>query len=227
MSENLSNIARREFLRACATGGAGLALLQYLIKAALSCRADVRSPGDAREMENRLPEPHCELNPRYTFESFVIGASNELAHAACLAVSEAPFRTFNPLFIHGPAGLGKTHLLHAIGHRIRAKNCGERVLYVTAEQFSSEFRDPIEFRSQREFKKRYRHADALLIDDIQFLAGKQRSQEKFLHTFNGLFDCFRQIIISSDHPPDQLTNIAPRLIQRFQWGLTVELLPRT
>jgi chromosomal replication initiation ATPase DnaA len=131
MSENLlniarsDNIARREFLRACATGGAGLALLRYLVKAALSRRADRQSPSDARKMENRLPEPYCELNPRYTFESFVIGATNQLAYAVCLAVSDAPSRMCNPLFIHGAAGLGKTHLLHAIGHRIRMPRRGQ------------------------------------------------------------------------------------------------------
>lgn len=225
MSEDLFNIARRDFLRACATGGAGLALLQYLVKRTLTCRSDGKFPGGVRGMEDALRGRHSELNPRYTFESFVFGDANRVTHGACLAVSVAPARMHNPLFIHGAAGSGKTHLLHAIGNRILVTICGERVFYVTGKQLNNKLSEATDIQSLLEFKKRFRQASVLLIDDIQLLAGKQHSQEEFFHLFNTVFDTRRQIIISSNCPPDELTEFAPRLFHRFRWGLEVELLP--
>jgi len=165
------------------------------------------------------------FNPRNTFDSFVVGATNQYAHAACLAVANQPGKTYNPLFIHGGVGLGKTHLMQAIGHHIMAKKKGARVLYITSEQFTNDFIDAIQNNHLVKFRKRYRQADVLLIDDVQFLAGKERSQEEFFHTFNSLFDGHKQIVLSSDRPPAELAGLEARLVSRFDWGLTAELQP--
>ena len=165
------------------------------------------------------------MNPRNTFEAFVVGAGNQFAHAACLAVSEAPARAYNPLFIYGGTGLGKTHLMNAIGHHIAGKRKPSKILYITSEVFTNEFIDAIQNGTLMKFRKRYRQADVLLIDDIQFLAGKERSQEEFFHTFNTLFDGHKQIVLSSDRPPSEFENLEQRLVSRFDWGLTAELLP--
>jgi chromosomal replication initiator protein len=190
-----------------------------------------------RESELReTPEPHgasaepsamaaTGLNPRNTFDSFVVGANNQYASAACLAVSNAPGKTYNPLFVYGGVGLGKTHLMHAIGHHIAARKKGVKVLYLTSERFTNEFIDAIQNSTLVKFRKRYRQADVLLIDDIQFLAGKERSQEEFFHTFNTLFDGHKQIVLSSDRPPSEIANLELRLVSRFEWGLTAELQP--
>ncbi len=165
------------------------------------------------------------MNPRNTFESFVVGTNNQYAHAACSAVANAPGKTYNPLFIYGGVGLGKTHLMHAIGHQIAGRKKGGKVFYVTSERFTNEFIDGIQSGSLVKFRKRYRQADVLLIDDIQFLAGKERSQEEFFHTFNALFDGHKQIVLSSDRPPSEIANLEHRLVSRFEWGLTAELQP--
>lgn len=165
------------------------------------------------------------LNSRNTFESFVVGVNNQFAHAACKAVSDSPAKTYNPLFIYGGVGLGKTHLMHAIGHQIRNKKKNAKVLYITSELFTNEFIDAIQTGTLVKFRRRYRQADALLIDDIQFLAGKERSQEEFFHTFNALFDGHKQIVLSSDRPPSEIQSLEQRLVSRFEWGLTAELLP--
>jgi chromosomal replication initiator protein len=165
------------------------------------------------------------FNPRNTFDSFVVGATNQYAHAACLAVANQPGKTYNPLFIHGGVGLGKTHLMQAIGHHIGSKKRGAKVLYITSEQFTNDFIDAIQNSMLVKFRKRYRQADVLLIDDVQFLAGKERSQEEFFHTFNTLFDGHKQIVLSSDRPPAELANLEARLVSRFDWGLTAELQP--
>ncbi len=164
------------------------------------------------------------LNPRNTFDSFVVGANNQFAHAACLAVANAPAKTYNPLFIYGGVGLGKTHLMHAIGAAIRAKK-KSKVLYITSEHFANEFIDAIQNATLVKFRRRYRNVDVLLIDDIQFLGNKERSQEEFFHTFNALFDGHKQIVLSSDRPPAEIQNLEQRLVSRFEWGLTAELLP--
>jgi chromosomal replication initiator protein len=169
--------------------------------------------------------PSHGLNPRNTFESFVVGTNNQFAHAACVAVAQSPGKTYNPLFFYGGVGLGKTHLMHAIGHQILAKKKGVKVLYISSERFTNEFIDAIQTSGLIKFRKRYRQADVLLIDDIQFLAGKERSQEEFFHTFNALFDGHKQIVLSSDRPPSEIANLETRLVSRFEWGLTAELQP--
>jgi chromosomal replication initiator protein len=165
------------------------------------------------------------LNPRNTFESFVVGPNNEIAHAASLAVAQAPARTYNPLFIYGGVGLGKTHLMQAIGQYVWAKKKNMKVIYISSELFINEFIDAIQHSNLVKFRKRYRQADLLLIDDIQFLGGKERSQEEFFHTFNTLFDGHKQIVLSSDRPASEIANLEHRLVSRFEWGLTAELQP--
>ena len=165
------------------------------------------------------------LNPRNTFESFVVGPNNQIAHAASLAVAQAPARTYNPLFVYGGVGLGKTHLMQAIGQYVWAKKKTSRVMYLSSELFINEFIDAIQHNTLVKFRKRYRQADLLLIDDIQFLGGKERSQEEFFHTFNTLFDGHRQIVLSSDRPASEIANLEHRLVSRFEWGLTAELQP--
>jgi len=165
------------------------------------------------------------MNQRNTFATFVVGANNQFAHAASLAVSQAPARTYNPLFIYGGVGLGKTHLMHAIGQHVAQRGSGGRVMYLSSEKFTNEFIDAIQNNSLVKFRKRYRQADLLLIDDIQFFSGKERSQEEFFHTFNTLFDGHKQIVLSSDRPPAEIANLEQRLVSRFEWGLTAELQP--
>jgi chromosomal replication initiator protein len=162
---------------------------------------------------------------RNTFQTFVVGTGNDFAHAACLAVAQSPARTYNPLFIYGGVGLGKTHLMHAIGQHIYGKKRSSRVLYLSSERFTNEFIDAIQNGTLVKFRKRYRQADVLLIDDIQFFGGKERSQEEFFHTFNTLFDGHKQIVMSSDRPPSEISNLEHRLVSRFEWGLTAELTP--
>lgn len=165
------------------------------------------------------------MNPRNTFECFVVGTNNEYAHAACLAVSSSPGKTYNPLFIYGGVGLGKTHLMQAIGQAAIAKKRTSKIVYLTSETFTNEFIDAIQNSTLVKFRKRYRQADVLLIDDIQFLADKGRTQEEFFHTFNTLFDGHKQIVLSSDRPPNEIANLETRLVSRFEWGLTAELQP--
>jgi chromosomal replication initiator protein len=165
------------------------------------------------------------LNPRNTFESFVVGPNNEIAHAASLAVAQSPARTYNPLFIYGGVGLGKTHLMQAIGQYVWGKKKSTKVMYLSSELFINEFIDAIQHNNLVKFRKRYRQAELLLIDDIQFLGGKERSQEEFFHTFNTLFDGHKQIVLSSDRPASEIANLEHRLVSRFEWGLTAELQP--
>src|SRR5437016_8465545 len=165
------------------------------------------------------------LNPRNNFESFVVGPNNEIAHAASLAVAQTPARTYNPLFVYGGVGLGKTHLMQAIGQYVLAKKKDTKVIYLSSELFINEFIDAIQHSNLVKFRKRYRQADLLLIDDIQFLGGKERSQEEFFHTFNTLFDGHKQIVLSCDRPASEIANLEHRLVSRFEWGLTAELQP--
>jgi chromosomal replication initiator protein len=165
------------------------------------------------------------LNPRSTFASFVVGANNQFAHAAAKAVAEAPARTFNPLFLHGSVGLGKTHLMQAVGHLIQQNRKHLKIFYVTSEQFTNDYISAIQHGELAKFRKSYRQVDVLLIDDIQFLAGKDRSQEEFFHTFNTLFDGSKQIVVTADSPPTEIANIEKRLTSRFEWGLAAELQP--
>jgi chromosomal replication initiator protein len=165
------------------------------------------------------------LNPRSTFESFVVGVNNQFAHAAAKAVADAPARTYNPLFLHGSVGLGKTHLMQAVGHLIQQNKKHLKVFYVTSEQFTNDYISAIQHGELQKFRKSYRQVDVLLIDDIQFLAGKDRSQEEFFHTFNTLFDGSKQIVVTADSPPTEIANIEKRLTSRFEWGLAAELQP--
>ncbi len=174
------------------------------------------------------PEPAgsvSKLNDRYTFETFVIGDGNRFPHAAAVAVAEAPGRAYNPLFVYGDSGLGKTHLLHAIAHDTVKMHPGLRVCYVNSEEFTNEFINAIRDDRQQQFRSRYRDVDVLLIDDIQFLENKERTQEEFFHTFNDLHGSSRQIVISSDRPPKQLSTLEDRLRSRFEWGLITDVSP--
>ncbi len=165
------------------------------------------------------------LNPRNTFETFVVGETNNHAHAAAMAVAQAPGKSYNPLFLYGGVGLGKTHLLHAIGQHVTAHKKSARVAYVSSEKFTNEYIDAIQNNKLAAFRKRYRQTDVLLIDDIQFLAGKERIQEEFFHTFNALHEAHKQIVLTCDRPASEIQNLEHRLVSRFEWGLVTDMQP--
>jgi chromosomal replication initiator protein len=194
--------------------------------------ADLKGPGFkvlfSLAETKRRPRPKVvapDLNPRYEFDTFVVGNSNQFAHAAARAVAESPSHSYNPLFLYGGVGLGKTHLLHAIAHEVARNHPDHRIFYLTAEQFVNELINSIRFDRMPNFRERYRTIDVLLIDDIQFLANKERTQEEFFHTFNTLYQAERQIILSSDAPPRSLRALEERLRSRFEWGLIADIQP--
>src|ERR1700723_3393115 len=166
-----------------------------------------------------------QLNPRYTFESFIVGASNQFAHAAAMAVADQPSKSYNPLFLYGGVGLGKTHLMQAIGHTLKRRNPALRLTYISAEKFTNEVIASIRFERMAGFRDRFRNMDVLMVDDIQFIATRERTQEEFFHTFNALYDQQKQIVISSDCPPKEISSIEERLRSRFEWGLIADIQP--
>lgn len=181
------------------------------------------SRNKAAESHERTGEAH--FNPKNTFDTFVVGNNNNFAYAAALAVAQAPGKSYNPLFLYGGVGLGKTHLLHAIGQHVSANKKGARVAYVSSEKFTNEYIDAIQNNKLVTFRKKYRQTDVLLIDDIQFLAGKERIQEEFFHTFNALHESHKQIVLTCDRPASEIQNLEHRLVSRFEWGLVTDLQP--
>ena len=175
--------------------------------------------------EPEPPPAEPSLSSKYTYESFVVGSCNQFAHAASLAVAEAPGRTYNPLYLYGGVGLGKTHLMHACGHAIKSRNQHLKLCYISSERFMNDLINAIRYDKTQSFRDKYRSVDVLLIDDVQFMAGKERTQEEFFHTFNALYDQQKQIVISSDCPPREIPTLEERLHSRFEWGLIADLEP--
>jgi chromosomal replication initiator protein len=182
-----------------------------------------RSPSERKSKRGTLLNPN--LNPNYTFENFVVGSCNQFAHAASTAVTKNPAKSYNPLYIYGGAGLGKTHLMNAIGHFIILNNSGLKVLYITTEQFMNDLINHLQYGKILSFRQKYRNVDVLLMDDIHYLSGKERTKEEFFHTFNHLYDSQKQIVISSDCPPKEIPHLEERFRSRFEWGLIADLKP--
>src|SRR6266496_2743806 len=205
--------------------------IKFQISAAPTVRTGAGAEGDPLAPR---PEPEPErhgtprelpFNPRNTFDTFVVGNNNTFAHAAAMAVSQAPGKSYNPLFLYGGTGLGKTHLLHAIGQHVATHKKGARVTYLSSEKFTNEFIDAIQNNQLVRFRRKFRQTDVFLIDDIQFLAGKERIQEEFFHTFNTLHEAHKQIVLTCDRPASEIQNLEQRLVSRFEWGLVTDMQP--
>jgi chromosomal replication initiator protein len=187
--------------------------------------SDSRLESNTGDTERVTAQKDQAFNPKNTFDTFVVGSNNTFAHAAALAVSQAPGKSYNPLFLYGGVGLGKTHLLHAIGQQVAANKRAARVTYVSTEKFTNEFIDAIQNSQLMRFRKRYRQTDVFLIDDVQFLSGKERIQEEFFHTFNSLHDAHKQIVLTCDRPASEIQGLEARLVSRFEWGLVTDMQP--
>jgi len=191
----------------------------------MAIHAAVKTKNGEAHADKNTAAVELSFNPKNTFDSFVVGANNNFAYAATLAVAQAPGKSYNPLFLYGGVGLGKTHLLHAIGQHVVAQKKGARVAYVSSEKFTNEYIDGIQNNALARFRKKYRQTDVLLIDDIQFLAGKERIQEEFFHTFNALHESHKQIVLTCDRPASEIQGLEQRLVSRFEWGLVTDLQP--
>jgi chromosomal replication initiator protein len=218
-----------EDVLATATGSRLLVKFQVNSPSTLKAAGEPPASKPARKAKpaEAKPAPMQEyaFNPKNTFESFVVGNNNEFAHAAAIAVAQSPGKSYNPLFLYGGVGLGKTHLLHAVGQHVVQNKKGARVAYVSSEKFTNEYIDALQNNQLVKFRKRYRQTDVLLIDDIQFLAGKERIQEEFFHTFNALHEAHKQIVLTCDRPASEISNLEHRLVSRFEWGLVTDLQP--
>ena len=199
--------------------------IEYRVNPLIAPEQKTTKAPDRRPPSRERQEEGFFLNPKYTFENFVVGPSNRFTHAACLSIADSPAKAYNPLFIYGRVGLGKTHLMQAICHRMRQKNAHTRFYFTPSEKFTNELINAIQHRSTQAFRDKFRNVDVLLIDDIHFIANKEATQEEFFHTFNALYDNHKQIILSSDRPPKEIQKLEERLVSRFGWGLVADIQP--